>query len=64
MAALGDSPAKLPAGSRPRASCDLRRMFDDLTHEPLPKGLVDLCDQLEDAFRRGELQRGPSARRG
>jgi hypothetical protein len=33
----------------------LRRMFDDLVSDPMPKGMVDLCDALEDAFRRGEL---------
>ena len=33
-------------------------MFDDLTREPMPDGLVNLCDKLEEAFRRGDLYGG------
>ena len=34
---------------------ELRRMYDSLVSDPMPPGLVDLCDALEDAFRRGAL---------
>ena len=33
----------------------LKAMFDRLTDEPLPDRLIQLADQLEDAFQSGRL---------
>lgn len=31
-------------------------MYDDIVVSPMPQSLLDLCDALEDAFHRGDLQ--------
>ena len=33
----------------------LRVLFDDVTSEPMPDSLANLCDRLDHAFERGEL---------
>ena len=74
MGSGGRSNARMAAGLRPDApapaasdcpavGADLRRLFDDVTREPMPPRLVDLCDRLEDAFRRGELYGRAQSRR-
>ncbi len=42
----------------------LRRMFDEVVAAPMPSSLIELCDALEDAFRRGELAACASRRKG
>ena len=41
---------------------ELRRMFDDVVSSPMPKSMLDLCEALEDAFRRGDLRGGERAK--
>lgn len=41
--------------SQPEIGDQLKRMFGEITEGPLPSRLLELADQLEEAFQRGEL---------
>ena len=56
------SPLHVPALAEGGVGDELRRMFDDVVSSPMPQSMIDLCDALEDAFRRGELKGCGAAR--
>ena len=47
---------------QPQLGDQLKRMFGEVSADPMPSRLLELADALEEAFQRGELF-DPAARR-